>query len=51
MQGMRMITGEIPEEWKNSIVIPTYKKSDKPKVENYRGISLLNVCYKMYSRI
>ena len=43
--------GEIPEEWKNSIVIPTYKEGDKLKVEYYRGISLLNACYKLYSRI
>jgi len=41
----------MPEEWKNSIVIPLYKKRDKQKVENYRGISLLNACYKLYSKI
>ena len=43
--------GEMPEEWKNSIVIPLYYKGDKQTVENYRGISLLNACYKLYSKI
>jgi hypothetical protein len=43
--------GEMLEEWKNSIVIPMYKKGDKQKVENYRAISLLNACYKLYSKI
>jgi len=36
------MTGEIPEEWKNCIVIPIHKKSEKQKLENYREISLLN---------
>jgi hypothetical protein len=34
--------GEMPEECNNSIVIPVYKKGDKQKVQNYRGISLYN---------
>jgi hypothetical protein len=34
--------GELPEEWKNIIIIRTHKKRDKQKVENYRAISLLN---------
>jgi hypothetical protein len=40
------MTGEMPEEWRNNILIPTYTKGDK-KVENYRVISLLNACYKI----
>ena len=39
------------EEWKNSIVTRIYKKVDKQKVENYRGISLLNEYYKLYSNV
>jgi hypothetical protein len=42
--------GEMPEEWgeKKSIVIPVYKKGEKPNVKNCREISLLNACYKLH---
>ena len=33
--------GELPEEWKKSIIVPTYKKGDKTDCSNYRGVSLL----------
>ena len=36
--------GEIPEEWKNSVVIPIYTEGGKQRVENY---SLINVFYKI----
>ena len=39
------------EDWKNSIFIPVCRKGDKQKVENCRGIGLLNVCYKLCSKI
>jgi len=42
---------EMPEEWKNVIILHIYKKADKQKVENYRGISQLNACYKVYSKV
>jgi hypothetical protein len=42
---------EMSEEWRNSTVICIYKKGDKQQVENYRGIILLNACYKLYSKI
>jgi hypothetical protein len=31
---------ELPEEWKESITVPIYKKDD---CSNYRGISFLSV--------
>jgi len=31
----------LPEEWKESIIVPIYKKDDKRGCSNYRGISLL----------
>ena len=42
---------QIPEEYRNAIVIPIFKKGDMLKAENYRGISLLNTCYKILVKI
>jgi hypothetical protein len=41
----------LPEEWKNYITIHIHKKGDKQNVENYRGISELKACYKVYSKV
>jgi hypothetical protein len=43
--------GDIPEEWRKAIVIPIHKKGDRNNPDNYRGISLLNTGYKIYSKI
>jgi hypothetical protein len=45
------IYGDIPEEWKTAIVMPIHKKGDRNNPDNYRGISLLNTGYKIYSKI
>ena len=42
---------ELPEERKESIIVPIYKKVDKTYCINYRGISLLPTTYKMLSNI
>jgi len=39
----------LPEEWKESIIIPVYKTGDKPDCSNYGGISLLPATYKILS--
>jgi len=41
----------LPEEWKESIIVPTHKKGDKTDCNNYRGISLLPTTYKILSNI
>jgi hypothetical protein len=41
---------ELPEEWKESIIVPIHKKGDKTK-NNQRGISLLPITYKILSNI
>jgi hypothetical protein len=41
---------ELPEEWKESIILPVYKRDDKTDC-NYRGISLFPTMYKILSNI
>jgi len=40
---------ELPEEWKESSIVPIYKKRDKTDNNNYRGIPLLPTTYKILS--
>jgi sorting nexin-29 len=42
---------ELPQQWKESIIVPVYKKGDKTDCNNYRGISLLSTTYKILSNI
>jgi len=36
------------EEWKESIIVPIYKKGDKTDCSNYRGISICQLHTKVY---
>jgi hypothetical protein len=42
---------EVPKQWKESIIVPIYKKREKTKCSNYRGIPLLPTTYKILSHI
>jgi hypothetical protein len=42
---------ELSEQWKESIIVPIYRKGDKPDTSNYRCISLLSTTYKILSNI
>ena len=42
---------EIPEEWNSAVIIPLFKKGDRTRCGNYRGISLLDVCLKVYEKV
>jgi hypothetical protein len=42
---------ELPEEWKESIIVPIYKKADKTECSNYSGMSILLTTDKLLSKI
>jgi len=41
----------IPNEWRNAVITPIFKDGDRGESKNYRGISILNTCNKLYSKI
>ena len=44
-------SGVFPDIWKKSHIIPTYKKNDKCCINNYRPVSLLPICGKIFEGI
>ncbi|MDY6930075.1 MAG: reverse transcriptase family protein [Pseudomonadota bacterium] len=41
----------VPEDWSDSLLLPTFKKGDKKMCSNYRGISLIDVAAKIFATI
>ena len=44
-------TGTFPNVWKKGNVVPVFKKDDKQILKNYRLISLLPVCGKIFEKL
>lgn len=44
-------TGQLPKNWHTGIIVPLHKKGDINNAGNYRGISLLSVMSKMFTKI
>jgi hypothetical protein len=42
---------ELPDQWKESIIVPIHKTGGKTDCNNYHGISLLSTSYKFLSDI
>ena len=43
--------GKFPNEWKMANVVPVHKKSDNQILKNYRPVSLLPICGKVFERL
>lgn len=46
-----LVTGEIPNDWKQGIIIPIYKKGDRTEPGNYRPVSLTCIACKILESI
>ena len=44
-------TGKFPSERKKGNVVPCHKRDDKQNVKNYRPVSLLPICGKIFERL
>ena len=40
-----------PDQWKKANVVPMHEKGDKQLIENYRPVSLLTICGKVFERL
>ena len=43
--------GEIPEDWRQALVVPIFKKGDKHQSSNYRPVSLTSITCKLLEHI
>jgi len=41
----------IPNEWRYDVMTQIFKKGDRRETKNYGGVSILNTCYKIHSKI
>uniref|UniRef100_A0AAQ4Q947 Reverse transcriptase domain-containing protein n=1 Tax=Gasterosteus aculeatus aculeatus TaxID=481459 RepID=A0AAQ4Q947_GASAC len=44
-------SGIVPKEWQTGVVVPLFKKRDQRVCANYRGITLLSLPGKVYSKV
>jgi hypothetical protein len=42
---------KLPDQWKESVIVPIHKKDGKADCNNYHGISLLSTSYRILSNI
>ena len=40
-----------PDQWKKANIVPIHKKGDKQLIKNYRPVSLLPICGKVFERL
>jgi exonuclease III len=44
-------SGRVPMDWQTGVVVPIFKKGDQRECSNYRGITLLSLPGKVYSKV
>ena len=44
-------SGVFPDSWKKSNIVPVHMENDKQLINNYRPVSLLPICIKIFERI
>ena len=49
--GVAWRTGRVPSDWQTGVVVPIFKKGDQRECSNYRGITLLSLPGKAYSKV
>ena len=43
--------GVLPNDWKKANVIPVHKNGNKQLVSNYRSVSILPICFKIFEKL
>ena len=51
LNNFSLLTGTIPNEWKQAVVTPVFKEGDRQNTSNYRPISVLTLCIKIFERL
>lgn len=46
-----LVTGTFPKQWCQAVLAPIHKKGSKTDPNNYRGIALLNVLGKIFTKV
>ena len=46
-----MMTGTFPDNWKKANVLPIHKKESLQIKKNYRPMSLLPICGKIFEKV
>lgn len=41
----------MPDLWKKMVICPIAKNGDNTNCKNYRGIALLQICYKIFATV
>ena len=46
-----MKTGEIPQDWRDALIVPIFKKGSRSEAKNYRPVSLTSIVCKVMEKI